>query len=218
MKRLLCYESQHRSQSNEKSLVQFDYEKAVSTYLGKQSTFNPAQSSCNRILAFTRYCFTSRLLRMNQSSVHCPLPPALPARLQYFHTSIAQYTTPPTTSRLYAIHHTILVITISCKGQIVLHQGGQCSLAGGMRRWLILAHQPRSKRISCKGRIVLMCCCCCYRRMQKRRRRRFGRRGKRQTYTYIYTHIYIYIYIYIYLYIYTHICIYRFKFIHMYNI
>jgi len=41
LKRLLCYESQHQSLSNEKSLVQFDYEKAVSNYLGTQSTFNP---------------------------------------------------------------------------------------------------------------------------------------------------------------------------------
>jgi len=40
LKRLLCYESQHQSQSNEKSLVQFDYEKAVSNYFGTQSTFN----------------------------------------------------------------------------------------------------------------------------------------------------------------------------------
>jgi len=32
--------SQHQSQSNEKSLVQFDYEKAGSNYLGTQSTFN----------------------------------------------------------------------------------------------------------------------------------------------------------------------------------
>jgi len=40
LKRLLCYESQHQSQRNEKSLVQFDYEKAVSNYLGTQSTFN----------------------------------------------------------------------------------------------------------------------------------------------------------------------------------
>jgi len=39
LKRLLCYESQHQSQSNEKSLVQFDYEEAVSNYLGTQSTF-----------------------------------------------------------------------------------------------------------------------------------------------------------------------------------
>jgi len=36
LKRLLCYESQHQSRSNEKSLVQFDYEKAVSNYLGTQ--------------------------------------------------------------------------------------------------------------------------------------------------------------------------------------
>ena len=41
LKRLLYYESQHQSQSNEKSLVQFDYEKAVSNCLGTQSTFNP---------------------------------------------------------------------------------------------------------------------------------------------------------------------------------
>jgi len=39
LKRLLCYESQHKSQRNEKSLVQFDYEKAVMNYLGTQSTF-----------------------------------------------------------------------------------------------------------------------------------------------------------------------------------
>jgi len=42
LKRLLCYESQHQSQSNEKSLVQFDYEKAVSNYLGTQSSFKGA--------------------------------------------------------------------------------------------------------------------------------------------------------------------------------
>jgi len=29
LQRLLCYESQQQSESNEKSLVQFDYEKAV---------------------------------------------------------------------------------------------------------------------------------------------------------------------------------------------
>jgi len=39
LKRLLCYESQHQSPSNEKSLVQFYYEKAVSNYLSTQSTF-----------------------------------------------------------------------------------------------------------------------------------------------------------------------------------
>jgi len=39
LKRLLCCKSQRQSQSNEKSLVQFDHEKAVSNYLGTQSTF-----------------------------------------------------------------------------------------------------------------------------------------------------------------------------------
>jgi len=39
LKRLVCYESQHQSHSNEKSLAQFDYEKAVSNYLGTQSAF-----------------------------------------------------------------------------------------------------------------------------------------------------------------------------------
>ena len=49
LKRLLCYESQHQNQSNEKSLVQFDSEKAVSNYLGTQSTFNPsyADTGCD---------------------------------------------------------------------------------------------------------------------------------------------------------------------------
>ena len=46
LKRLLCYESHHQSQSNEKSLVQFDYEKAVSNYLCTQSTFNPTTAAC----------------------------------------------------------------------------------------------------------------------------------------------------------------------------
>jgi len=34
---------------------------------------------------------------------------------------------------------------------IVFHQGGQCGWAGGMKGWLIRAHQPRRKRIYCKG-------------------------------------------------------------------
>ena len=46
LKRRLCYESQHQSQSNKKSLAQFDYEKAVSKYLGTRSTFNAARTRC----------------------------------------------------------------------------------------------------------------------------------------------------------------------------
>jgi len=41
LKRLLSYESQHQSQNNEKSSVQFVDEKAVSNYFGTQSIFNP---------------------------------------------------------------------------------------------------------------------------------------------------------------------------------
>jgi len=46
-------------------------------------------------LAFTRYSFTSSRLCTSQSSFHSSGPPALPALLQYYCTSIAQYTTPP---------------------------------------------------------------------------------------------------------------------------
>jgi len=45
-------------------------------------------------LAFTRYCFISKLYGGSHSSVYCPLPPAKPTPLQYYCTSIAQYTLP----------------------------------------------------------------------------------------------------------------------------
>jgi len=54
MKRLLCYESQRQSQSNEKLLVQFDYEKAVYNNLGTQSTFNLTAPS-TKLKAEERY-------------------------------------------------------------------------------------------------------------------------------------------------------------------
>ena len=71
-------------------------------------------------LAFTRYCFTSTRLCTNQSSFHSSGPRALPTLLQYYCTTIGKYTTPPRphpTPLLYTIHHPILVIRISCKGQ-----------------------------------------------------------------------------------------------------
>ena len=37
---------------------------------------------------------------------------------------------------------------------IVLHQGGQCMWAGGVKGWWIRAQQPRSKKISRKGQLV----------------------------------------------------------------
>ena len=46
-----------------------------------------------------------------------PPPAAKPTLLQYYCTPDAQYTTPIPTPRLYAIHHTLSVMAISCKGQ-----------------------------------------------------------------------------------------------------
>ena len=40
---------------------------------------------------------------------------------------------------------------------IVLHQGGQCRWARGMKRWLIRAQKPRSERISGKGYDATRC-------------------------------------------------------------
>jgi len=69
-----------------------------------------------RNLASTRYCFTSKLYCGSPSAFCCPPPPAKPTLLQYACTTIAQYTPPPPTPPLYAIHHTMLVMAISCKG------------------------------------------------------------------------------------------------------
>jgi len=69
-------------------------------------------------LAFTRYCFTSKVYCGRQSSFYPPRsPPPKPTLLQYYCTPNAQYTTPSPTPCLYGIHHTILVMAISCKGQ-----------------------------------------------------------------------------------------------------
>jgi len=46
-----------------------------------------------------------------------PRPPPFPILVQYHRTITGQFTTPPPTSGLCAIHHTTLGITISCKGQ-----------------------------------------------------------------------------------------------------
>ena len=67
-------------------------------------------------LVFTRYWFTSICVCTNQSSVLSSGPPALPTLLQYYCTSIGQYTTPHPNPLVYAIHHTILAMAISCKG------------------------------------------------------------------------------------------------------
>ena len=87
--------------------VPFERKRALpSIYLRPSSFLCVFVSVC--ILAFFRYGFTSRLLCTNQSSFYCPLPPALPALLQYLCTSIAQYTTPPPAPPVcmsYTIHY-----------------------------------------------------------------------------------------------------------------
>ena len=69
-------------------------------------------------LAFTRYCFTSKLDCGSQSSSYCPslTCKAYPIAI-LLHAHCAIYAPQPT-PLLYAIHHTILVMAISCKGQI----------------------------------------------------------------------------------------------------
>jgi len=77
---------------------------------------------------FTRYCFTSRLLCTNQPPVHPPPPP--PACIAHpctilLHDHCEVYVS-PSNSRLYAIDHTMLVMTVSCKGQMAT-----CRRSGG---------------------------------------------------------------------------------------
>jgi len=66
------------------------------------------------LLTFTRYSFTFNILCTSQSFVYPP--PVLPTLLQDHCTAINAR--PPPTPLLYAIHHTLLVMTISCKGQV----------------------------------------------------------------------------------------------------
>jgi len=72
-------------------------------------------------LAFTRYCFTyivvcARIDRpfILPARLHCPRCCNTFARL------LGNIRPPPPTSLMYATHLTILVITISCKGQTVI--------------------------------------------------------------------------------------------------
>ena len=53
-----------------------------------------------------------------------PKPSFLPALLQYYCTSIAQYTTPPPPPLVYAIQDTILVKTIPWNDQVGLSKPG----------------------------------------------------------------------------------------------
>ena len=68
-------------------------------------------------LVFTRYSFTSRLLCDESNILMFPPPTCIGQTVELLlHDYWAVYGPLPT-SLLYATHHTILVITISCKGQ-----------------------------------------------------------------------------------------------------
>jgi len=69
-------------------------------------------------LAFTRCSFTSSRLFTNQSSGHSSRPSALPTLLQYYCTTIGQYTTPPRPPCVYYRPYHIGNNNI-CKGQVI---------------------------------------------------------------------------------------------------
>ena len=58
---------------------------------------------------------------VHESNILTPRPPAFPTLVQYHCTTIAQYATPLPPPRVYATHYTILVRTISYKGQFGGH-------------------------------------------------------------------------------------------------
>jgi len=90
---------------------------AVAEHVPPQ-TFAPNQSKPPQRtgLAFTRYCFNSKLYCASHSSVYCPLPLAKPTLYQYYCTPLRNIHS-PSTPAWYAIHDKILVMAISCKGQ-----------------------------------------------------------------------------------------------------
>ena len=68
-------------------------------------------------LAFTRYSFTSQLSCTSHSSLYCLAPPCIAHTIAIqLHDFCALYDPPPAFVS-DAIHHTILVTAISCKGQ-----------------------------------------------------------------------------------------------------
>jgi len=70
---------------------------------------------CIRVGHYKRFVYFEAVVH-DAPVFYSPRLPALPTLVQYYCTIIGQYTTPLSTSRLYAIHHTIL-ITIWCKAQ-----------------------------------------------------------------------------------------------------
>jgi len=87
-------------------------------YIGRGGTSSALRVLASRDFVFTRYCFPLKLYCGSQSSFHCPTPPAKPTLLQYECTIIAQYTPPHRPTPPLCHTCTILMMAISCKGQV----------------------------------------------------------------------------------------------------
>jgi len=160
-------------------------------------------------LAFTRYCFTSRLMCTNQPSLHPPTPTCIAhpgAQLMHEHWEVYDS---PSISLVYAIHHTLLVITISCKGQpntrltrtletsISLTSSGSTNSTGSaLEHPHAHAHTRTHAHTSTHAGLGL---------------------ESSEIYTYVYIYVCVCVYIYIslslsiYIYIYSHTYIYKYK-------
>ena len=90
---------------------------SVCVLCGSQLGPSPPLVGSLRVLAFTRYSFTSSHLCTNQLSFYSPPPSALLTLLQYCCTTTVQDTPLPRTLFVHAIQHTILAMAILCKGQ-----------------------------------------------------------------------------------------------------
>jgi len=69
------------------------------------------------------------------SSFYIGSSTAKPTPMQYSCMTIAQYSAPPPTYRLYAIYHTILAMAISCEGQG--ERRNEFSLVSSRSRWKV---------------------------------------------------------------------------------
>jgi len=95
-------------------------------------------------LVFTRYSHFEALCT-NQPSLYSLRPPALTTLLQYYCTTIGQYTSPFPNPLLYSIHRTILVVRISCKGQFVTWAEDRASCRGAPL--YLRVHETRANNV-----------------------------------------------------------------------
>ena len=76
-------------------------------------------SKVSQGLSLNKTLFYFKALLWESFVILLPPPAAKPTLLQHYCTTIAQHTRRPPTPPFHAIHHTILVMAISCKGQVL---------------------------------------------------------------------------------------------------